>query len=261
MIHSGLWDLQVIHTDSGLSYCMYRQPTFTGLYNRWDSFCDTRQNINLGTSITTRAVKICTPNKIEEELSPCPRYLKRLSTSYHLEHYRKDWTQYQTGANFQSDWSGHDKTQASSRSSSLGKVERVHRSFWIAVEKLDHAWVIPESAIAHTLYNLESFSRVVKDVLTAAMKTNDIDHFTCDCRQFGVHLHVFWRENCGFAQIIFIFLHIFLSPTESHHIIHSFIIFCDFICEVTKIWSSMESSSSLGNPWRACWSRLLVNFN
>ena len=61
-------DVSVERTDNSISRGMYRKPTFTGLYTRWDSFCDTRQKINLVKSLTSRAVKICTSDKIEQEL-------------------------------------------------------------------------------------------------------------------------------------------------------------------------------------------------
>ena len=48
---------------------VYRKPTFTGLYTRWDSFCDARHKTNLIRSLMSRAVKICSPSELQGELS------------------------------------------------------------------------------------------------------------------------------------------------------------------------------------------------
>ena len=47
---------------------VYRKPTFTGLYTRWDSFCPTQHKTNLVRSLVNRAIKICSSETLEEEL-------------------------------------------------------------------------------------------------------------------------------------------------------------------------------------------------
>ena len=47
---------------------VYRKPTFTGLYTRWDSFTSTGQKINLIKSLASRAKKICSAEKIDAEI-------------------------------------------------------------------------------------------------------------------------------------------------------------------------------------------------
>ena len=62
-------DVQLQHNGGQLIRSIYRKPTFTGLYTRWDSFAPTYQKINLIRSLTTRAVRICSPSTVEAELS------------------------------------------------------------------------------------------------------------------------------------------------------------------------------------------------
>ena len=50
------------------STAVYRKPTFTGQYTRWDSFSAKKYKINLIKCLTTRAMKICSPNKLQDEL-------------------------------------------------------------------------------------------------------------------------------------------------------------------------------------------------
>ena len=47
---------------------VYRKPTFTGLYMRWDSFSPTRTKISLIRSLAIRALKICSQSTLADEL-------------------------------------------------------------------------------------------------------------------------------------------------------------------------------------------------
>ena len=46
---------------------VYRKPTFTGLYTRWDSFAPTHQKVALIKSLSSRARKICSESMLEQE--------------------------------------------------------------------------------------------------------------------------------------------------------------------------------------------------
>ena len=48
---------------------IYRKPTFTGLYTRWDSYCATGQKIALLRSLTQRAKKISSPQHLGNEIT------------------------------------------------------------------------------------------------------------------------------------------------------------------------------------------------
>ena len=62
-------DVLVTRRSEGLVRSLYRKPTFTGLYLRWDSFSPTNQKINLIRSLTSRAIKICSACTLEQEIS------------------------------------------------------------------------------------------------------------------------------------------------------------------------------------------------
>ena len=47
---------------------VYKKPTFTGLYTKWDSFTPRRYKINLVRTLTHRYVKICSPQFLEQEI-------------------------------------------------------------------------------------------------------------------------------------------------------------------------------------------------
>ena len=47
---------------------IYRKPTFTGVYTRWDSFSPTGQKIALIRSLTTRAKRICSEEHLDGEI-------------------------------------------------------------------------------------------------------------------------------------------------------------------------------------------------
>ena len=47
---------------------VYRIPTFTGQYLRWESFSPTKQKTNLISILVHRALMICTKSKLNEEI-------------------------------------------------------------------------------------------------------------------------------------------------------------------------------------------------
>ena len=51
-----------------ISTSVYRKPTFTGLYNTWDSFCATKYKINTVKNLVQRSHRICSPSKLDQEL-------------------------------------------------------------------------------------------------------------------------------------------------------------------------------------------------
>ena len=47
---------------------IYRKPTYTGQYTRWDAFTARKHKINLVRCLTNRAARICSPQRLDEEL-------------------------------------------------------------------------------------------------------------------------------------------------------------------------------------------------
>ena len=61
-------DVLVERVDGDFVRSVYRKPTFTGLYMRWDSFAATNHKINLIKSLTSRAKRICSPVTLDDEV-------------------------------------------------------------------------------------------------------------------------------------------------------------------------------------------------
>ena len=61
-------DVHVERVGSRLVRSVYRKPMFTGLYTRWDSFSSTDQKVNLIRSLTSRAIKICSQETLNDEV-------------------------------------------------------------------------------------------------------------------------------------------------------------------------------------------------
>ena len=59
----------VRHNSDHLLRLVYRKPTVTGLYMRWDSFSPTHQKNILIKSLTSRQTKICSPSLLQEEIA------------------------------------------------------------------------------------------------------------------------------------------------------------------------------------------------
>ena len=60
-------DVLVKRSDGKITRLVYRKPTFTGLFTRWDSFAPTAQKIALMLSLTSRAHR-STPSLLNNEL-------------------------------------------------------------------------------------------------------------------------------------------------------------------------------------------------
>ena len=62
-------DVGVRRQDGKFRRSVYRKPTFTGLYTRWESFGPTSQKIALIRSLTSRAIKICSDTALPDEVA------------------------------------------------------------------------------------------------------------------------------------------------------------------------------------------------
>ena len=61
-------DVNVERTVTGFETSVYRKPTFTGQYLRWESFSPTKQKTNLISTLVHRALMICTKSKLNVEI-------------------------------------------------------------------------------------------------------------------------------------------------------------------------------------------------
>ena len=61
-------DVLVEKSNEGFLTSVFRKPTFTGQYFRWDSFGPTKRKTNLIETLVHRALLICSKSKLQHEL-------------------------------------------------------------------------------------------------------------------------------------------------------------------------------------------------
>lgn len=61
-------DVCVSKIDGIISTDVYRKPSFNGLSMKWNSFCPPSMKIKLITTLTHRAINICSPDKLQAEI-------------------------------------------------------------------------------------------------------------------------------------------------------------------------------------------------
>ena len=61
-------DVQITKANNSFNTSVFRKKTFTGLYQRWDSFCPMSMKLNLIDMLVHRAVKICSKSQLTDEL-------------------------------------------------------------------------------------------------------------------------------------------------------------------------------------------------
>jgi hypothetical protein len=61
-------DVLVERKNNSFITSVYRKPTFDGQYIPWDSFCPKKRKVNLISCLVHRALKICSPSKLEDEI-------------------------------------------------------------------------------------------------------------------------------------------------------------------------------------------------
>ena len=62
-------DVHVEHTKGSYETKVYRKPTFTGQYLRWESFTPIKRKASLVSTLVHRALKICSKSKLKEEIN------------------------------------------------------------------------------------------------------------------------------------------------------------------------------------------------
>ena len=62
-------DVDVEHTKGSYETKVYRKPTFTGQYLRWESFTPIKRKASLVSTLVHCALKICSKSKLKEEIN------------------------------------------------------------------------------------------------------------------------------------------------------------------------------------------------
>ena len=68
-------DVYVEKTDIGFETSVYRKPTFTGQYLRWESFSSLKRKISLISTLVHRALMICTKRRFNGEIERIKKVL------------------------------------------------------------------------------------------------------------------------------------------------------------------------------------------
>ena len=68
-------NVYVEKTNVGLETSVYRKPTFTGQYLRWESFCPLKCKISLISTLVHRALMICTKRRLNGEIERIKKIL------------------------------------------------------------------------------------------------------------------------------------------------------------------------------------------
>ena len=71
-------DVKVDKSEKQFLTSIYRKPTFTGRYMRWDSFAPSKRKTNLIETLVHRALVICSPGKVKQELDCIRSILQEL---------------------------------------------------------------------------------------------------------------------------------------------------------------------------------------
>ena len=95
-------DILVERTELGFETSVYRKPTFSGQYIRWESFSPRKRKTNLIATLVHRALMICTKNKLKQEIDFIKKIL--LDNGYLedivLKHISKKIAQFSTAKPF-----------------------------------------------------------------------------------------------------------------------------------------------------------------
>ena len=95
-------DILVERTELGFETSVYRKPTFSGQYIRWESFSPRKRKTNLITTLVHRAMMICTKNKLKQEIDFIKKILldNRYPEDIVLKHISKKISQFSTAKPF-----------------------------------------------------------------------------------------------------------------------------------------------------------------
>lgn len=175
-------DVDIQRVDDTLIRSVYRKPTFSGLYTRWDSFCDTRQKINLVKSLTSRAIKICSPATLEGELNNLRRIFSENGYPDDIVNNTMKRVKDASTASLNTSSTPPAEGEPSDKlvTLKLPWKGRISARFRKDIER-----TVRESFRVHLrvyFSTKKAFSPAVKDVLPTTMQSNVVYQFTCHCK-------------------------------------------------------------------------------
>ena len=167
-------DVLVEKSPSKFITSIYRKPSFTGQYLRWNSFSPRKRKTNLILTLTHRALAICSPERLPSELDKI-KFI--LLTNGYFEHIIKSFMamkmkQFHDLPKFEP-----EKCPVYLRLPWLGSVStRFEKQVKSAVEQCFSA---VEPRVVY--FTNELLSATNKDILSALQKSIVIYQFSCHC--------------------------------------------------------------------------------
>ena len=173
-------DVLVKRIDNCLIRSVYRKPTFTGLYTRWDSFAPTNQKINLVKSLTSRSVRICSPSTLSDEVAKLKEiFLKNGYPSQLVERLIKRTIERGKGPPVVTEAAQVDEHFVHIRLPWIGQRSTDFR------RDLHHAVQrgFPSAVLRVIFTTARAFSGKAKDVLPDTSKSSIIYEYRCRCER------------------------------------------------------------------------------
>ena len=169
-------DVRVRKEENVFTTAVYRKPTFTGLYTRWDSYCPTSQKIALVRSLVQRARKICSPQYLDGEMEmlqsifekngyPGPIVSRVIQQTLESEPRPTSQQRKEDKVFIRLPWLGPK---------SAAFRNRIHRATIDA---------LPDCKAVCTFTTRRMFNTCKKDVLPTESMSNVIYFFSCACEQ------------------------------------------------------------------------------
>ena len=169
-------DVLVERRRRSFTTAVYRKSTFSGEYIHWHSFAPTKRKINIVSCLATRAVRICSPSKIDDEVA---NILRMFSNLCYPEHMVRRAINRVIQASKTSTVTEPKKNPAYLRLPYLGPVmSRYDRTLKAAVGK-----VFPSTSLRIIYSTRTLHSGIVKDSAPLHDTSRVIYKFRCHCNQ------------------------------------------------------------------------------
>ena len=167
-------DVHVEHTKGSYETEVYRKPTFTGQYLRWESFTPIKRKASLVSTLVHRALKICSKSKRKKEINRIKEILldNGYPEDFVLKQISKKITQFSRPKRF-----GPYKRPVYLRVTYTGKAAlTLERKLRSAVENC-----YGPVALQTVFVSRQMLPASRKDVLPANQKSSVIYEYKCHC--------------------------------------------------------------------------------
>lgn len=170
-------DVLVQRREGTMIRSVYRKPTFTGQYTRWDSFTPTSHKINLIKSLTNRALKICSESTLKQELEALRMLFEKNGYPSGVVERTMQQTTDKHQRSEPAAESGHPTDFVTLRLPWIGEISNRYRRRICETINSSFPQVKPRVVFTTT----SAFRGRAKDVLPTTAKSHVVYKFTCSC--------------------------------------------------------------------------------